>query len=217
MQPVINMGIGHHKNNSSKQGTLFGSSGVFNLSHGGELRKKKNGRGQRPLSSKEPLHVVFKVVPFQLRLKSLRAPRSFKLILEIVEKYARHFTVKIEQRSVQKDHIHLLIRTSRRKHYHHFFRVVAGQIAQRFEKAGLLTGAQVVEGITANGNPNQKVTDTPKLWKYRPFSRVVRGWKSYKTVRNYIQLNEKEATGAIKYQKGRLSGLSTSDWQILWA
>ena len=198
------MGIGHHKNNSSKQGTLFGSSGVFNLSHGGELRKKKNGRGQRPLSSKEPLHVVFKVVPFQLRLKSLRAPRSFKLILEIVEKYARHFTVKIEQRSVQKDHIHLLIRTSRRKHYHHFFRVIAGQIAQRFEKAGLLSDAQ-------------QVTDTPKLWKYRPFSRVVKGWKSYKIVRNYIQLNEKEALGEIKYQKNRLRGLSTSDWQILWA
>ncbi len=59
--------------------------------------------------------------------------------------------------------------------------------------------------------------DTPKLWKYRPFSRVVKGWKSYKIVRNYIQLNEKEVLGKIKYQKNRLRGLSTADWQILWA
>ena len=132
------------------------------------------------------------MVQYQLRQKSLRAPQSFKLILEIIEKYAKHFAVKIEQRSVQKDHIHLLIRTSRRKHYHHFFKVVAGQIAQRFEKAGLLA------------NKNKKVTHTPKLWKYRPFSRVVRGWKSYTEARDYIQLNEKEALGAIKYQKRRL-------------
>ncbi len=195
------MGIGHRRNSSNKQRSFFISGGVLTLSYGGELRKKKKGRGPRPLSSKEPLHTVFKVASHQLRHKSLRSPQNFKLILEIIEKFSKHFAVKIEQLSVQNDHIHLLIRTSRRKHYHHFFRVVAGQIAQRFEYAGLLAN----------------VTDTPRLWKYRPFSRVVRGWKSYKTIRNYIQLNEKEALGAIKYQKKRLRGLSTSDWQILWA
>ena len=193
------MGIGHHRKNSSKQGSF--SNLKLNFSHGGELRKKRRGRGPRPLSAKEPLHVVFKVAPHRLRHKSFRAPQSFKSILEIIEKYAKHFAVKIEQLSVQNDHIHLLIRTSRRKHYHHFFRVVAGQIAQRFEKAGLLTGTLGVEKLTARVNLNQKVTGTPKLWKYRPFSRVVKGWKSYKIIRNYIQLNEKEALGAIKYQK----------------
>ncbi|MEK6628147.1 MAG: transposase [Bdellovibrionota bacterium] len=58
-------------------------------------------------------------------------------MLKIIEKFAKHFAVKVEQLSVQNDHIHLLIRTSRRKHYHHFFRVVAGQIAQSFTKEGL--------------------------------------------------------------------------------
>ncbi len=198
------MGIGHHRN---KQGSFFNSNGVFKLSHGGELRKKKRGRGLRPLSTKEPLHTVFKVTQHHLRHKSLRAPESFKLVLEIMDKYAKYFAVKIEQISVQNDHIHLLIRTSRRKCYLNFFRVVAGQIAQRFEKTGLLA---------MKANLNFRVTDTPKLWKYRPFSRVVRGWKSYKVVRNYIQLNEKEALGVIKYQKKRLRGLSTSDWQLLW-
>lgn len=214
MQYVFAMGIGHHCKNSSKQGSFFRLN--LNFSHGGELRKKKSGRGPRPLSSKEPLHVVFKVSRHRLRHKSLRAPKNYKLILEIIEKYAFHFSAKIEQLSVQNDHIHLLIRTSSRRHYHHFFRAVAGQISQRFEKAGLLTCAQDVERTMANAKPNQKVTDTPQLWKYRPFSRVVKGWKSYKTIRNYIQLNEKEALGAIKYQKRRLSGLSKSDWQILW-
>ena len=125
---------------------------------------------------------------------------------------------KIEQLSVQNDHIHLLIRTSRRKHYHHFFRVVAGQIAQSFEKEGLLAAL-----MTHTPQVRASKTDTgggyanTSLWKYRPFSRVVRGYKTYKIVRNYIQLNEKEARGEIKYQKKRLKGLSTAEWQILWA
>ena len=172
MHLLTAMGIGHRR---FKQGSFFNSSGVFKLSHGGELRKKKKGRGFRPLSTKEPLHLVLKVAQYRMRSKSLRAPQNFKLVLEIISKYARYFAVKIEQISVQNDHIHLLIRTSRRKHFQHFFRVVAGQIAQRFEQTGLL--AEV------------RVTDTPKLWKYRPFSRVVKGWKSYKVVRDYIQLN----------------------------
>lgn len=191
------MGIGHQRN---KQGSFFNSGGKFKLSYGGELRKKKKGRGFRPLSTKDPLHLVLKAAQNRLRNKSLRSPQSFKLLIEIINKFAKHFAVKIVQLSVQNDHIHLLIRTSRRKHYQHFFRVVAGQIAQRFEKTGLLA----------------RVTDTPILWKYRPFSRVVKGWKSYKIVRDYIQLNEKEALGIIRFQKKRLTGLSSSDGQILW-
>ena len=130
------MGIGHRHN--AKQSSFFSSDGAHRFSHGGLLRQKKRGRKARALSVKEPLHTVFKIVRHRLRQKSLRAPKSFKLVLKIIEKYAKHFGVKIEQLSIQNDHIHLLIRTSRRKHYHHFFRVVAGQIAQSFEKEGLL-------------------------------------------------------------------------------
>lgn len=125
-------------------------------------------------------------------------------MLKILEKYAKFFSVKVEQLSVQNDHIHILIRTSRRNQFHHFFRVVSGQIAQSFEKEGLLA---------VTGTPQQKIS----IWKHRPFSRVVRGWKAYLIIRNYIQLNEKEALGQIRYQKNRLRGLSIADWEILWA
>src|SRR3989344_5359383 len=95
-----------------------------------------------------------------------------------------------------KEPLHCLIRASHRHLFQNFFRVVAGQIAQRIEM----------------------VTDTPnskKLWKYRPFSRVLRGYNALKIVRDYIQLNELEALGVIKYNKKRLCGLSTSEWEIL--
>ena len=203
------MGIGHQQN-------FFIGNSQHRYQSGGELRKKKAGRKQRPLSTKEPLHVVFKINKANLKGRSLRNPQSFLIIQKIFKKYGLLFSVKIEQLSIQNDHLHLLIRAPRRAKFHHFFRVVAGQIAQVFAKEGLL---RILS--------NQHVTDTPNnqntrdkagtsLWKYRPFSRVVRGWRTYKIVRDYIQLNEKEARGGIPYRKERLKGLSSADWQILW-
>ena len=187
------------------------ASSSRSLEHGGEHRKKRHGRGRRAISCKESLHVVFK-------------------LNRIVLKYAARFFVKIEQISIQGDHIHCLVRTCRRSFFHHFFRVVSGQIAQQFEKTDKLR--YVVDERFKN--KLRSVTDTPKniqrrtsskgnsikrklkLWMYRPFSRVVRGYKAYKVVRNYIQLNEKEALGLIPYKKNRLRGLSLAEWEILW-
>ena len=182
-----------------QQQSLFSENYSHRYSHGGSLRRQRKGRGRRPLSSKEPLHVVFKIRKTKLRRRSLRASQEFALTQHLIARYAAKFFVKIERSSVQKDHIHLLIRTSRRSLFQNFFRVLAGQIAQRFEKEGLLS-----------------VTDTPGgLWLMRPFSRVVRGYRAYKIVVKYIWLNEMEGTGRIPYQKKRLRGLSSSDWTLL--
>ena len=55
------------------------------------------------------------------------------------------------------------------------------------------------------------------LWMYRPFTRVVRGYKAYKIVRDYVQLNEAEARGVIRYRTRRLKGLSMGEWELLWS
>jgi putative transposase len=195
-------GIGHQK-----QLSFIVENSKFKYSYGGELRKKKSGRGQRPLSKKDPLHLVFKADKSALREKSLRGYRGFSLVNKIIKQYASRFYIKVDQISVQNDHIHLLIRCQSRFLFHHFFRVTAGQIAQTLMKEGLLT--------------TRGMTDTPrgrsKLWKHRPFSRIVKSWKAYRIVKNYILLNEKEVCGLIKYRPQRLKGLSAGEWQILRA
>ena len=60
------------------QSSFFNSGGVYRFSHGGLLRQKKRGRGERALSTKEPLHAVFKIERLRLRQKSLCAPQSFE-------------------------------------------------------------------------------------------------------------------------------------------
>jgi putative transposase len=178
----------------------------FRYNHGGILRNKRGGRGARPLSSRDPVHLVFKTNVQSLR-KGLRSPLGFYIIHHIIKKYARRFFVKIEQVSVNHDHLHLLVRFSRRSQGLYFHRVVAGQIAQEFQKNGFL------KFVT---DTHKSVEGRVKLWKYRPFTRVIKGWKPYLTVRDYIQLNEKEASRKIVYKKQRLKGLSSLDWQLLW-
>lgn len=199
------------------------------LNHGGVLRNQRAGRGQRPLSTKESLHVVFKVDKRRLRSKTLRSTKSYALINKIIKTYAKRFYVQLEQISIQNDHCHLLVRTKRRSSFHNFFRVVAGQIAQIFEKEGLLWGVTDTPSnsrewerktIREDWNGLTRAKDVKKgtqLWLYRPFSRVIRGYRSYVTVRNYIQLNKKEALGEIKYNSKRLKGLIREEWEKLWS
>jgi len=260
-------------------------------SHGGSLRQKRAGRGARPLSTRESIHLVFKANREVIK-GGFRLARRFALIHHLLQRYRIKFWIRIEQVSIQGDHIHLLIRTTRRSQYLYFFRVLAGQIAQRFEQEGLLTGHTLhpkekpfksispAGAVTTNAKAFRPVTDNPKwrtsveegsfgaskvsvkemavtdtpgrrtlvegsdlrdsqnevlgfsqdkalrpsqemnlkrLWRHRPFTRVVKGWKAYQTVRDYIQLNEKEALGDIPYRSERLSGLSSADWEILWS
>ncbi len=188
-----------------KQLLLMKQSYKHALSHGGILRQSRKGRTTRPLSTKDPLHLVLKIIKSKI-CRSLRQPKNHQIVMALFKKYAAHFKIRVDQISIQNDHIHCLIRAPKRSAYINFFRVIAGQIAQKL--------------IQNFGQLCDAVTDThkiPKLWKYRPFSRVVRGFKAYNRVRNYIQLNEKEALGIIPYRKNRLAGLSTADWKILWS
>lgn len=210
----------------ARQTSFFKIDWKHAFQHGGVLRQKRKGRRQRPLSCSAPLHVVFKVNRSTLVRKSLRDYKNFALIQKIVKRYSKRFFIKVEQISIQADHIHCLIRTSRRSQAHYFFRVTSGQIAQQFHNQELLRSLGVTDtprfpelpkiarstSLEVRKARKEKIA----LWKYRPFSRVVKGWKAYRVVRDYIQLNEKEARGEIRYRSTKLRGLSLADWQVLW-
>ena len=196
------MGIGH------KQQNFEYSPGKFRYNHGGLLRQKRRGRKARPLSTKQAIHLVFKADRRSLR-RGFRSPLGFHICKSVIKRYSKRFFVKIDQAAICNDHIHLLVRFPRRAQGQYFLRVVAGQIAQQFENRGL------------------KVTDTPEaragsrkkgrsVWKYRPFSRVVVGFRAYRVCLAYVRLNRKEAQGKIVYKKLRLRGLSSGEWKILW-
>lgn len=136
-------------------------------SYGGKLRRVRRGRGARPLSSKNTLHLVLKANGERIR-NGFRIYKRYFLILDLLQRYSRKFFIKIDQFSIQNDHIHLHIRTSKRSQYQSFFRVFAGQIAQQFEKEGLLSVPSSVTDTptkSSKASGKRKVTDTPKSSK----------------------------------------------------
>jgi len=166
--------------------------------YGGELRKSRQGRGMRPLSTRDPLHLVLKVRPGELK-KGLRDPETHTLVHRLLKKYSKKFFIKVEQFSVNSDHIHLLVRCSKRSFFHNFFRVFAGQIAQQATH----TFSTKKEGKS--------------FWKARPWSRVIKGYKAYLQVRDYVKLNVLEASGRRAYRKERTRGLSLEQLRELWS
>lgn len=168
----------------------------YRFCYGGSLRKSLKGRGARPLSSKDPIHLVLKINKVAVH-GGLRSSRNFRVVTDTLRKYSFKFFIKIEQVSVQNDHVHLLIRGGKRAQIQNFLRVLSGQMAQRLTD----TFAQASE----NG----------KVWKYRPFTRVIKGYRPYRIVRDYIQLNECEVNGR-PYSKTRLRGFSQEQLQELW-
>ena len=64
------IGIGHY------QLKLIPNNYKFSHSHGGSLRNFRNGRKQRPLTSKDPVHLVLKGHRLILREKSFRGPHA---------------------------------------------------------------------------------------------------------------------------------------------
>ena len=142
------------------------------FSYGGVLRNSRKGRGARPLSGKDPLHLVIKVNKSCVR-GGLRTYRRYFLIEKIIDRYSRKFFVKIEQVSIQNDHIHFLIRSRRRTQYQNFFRVLSGQIAQQFEKQGLLN-------ISIISKDQRSVTDTPDFPTHTPAASSTSGFGTAK-------------------------------------
>lgn len=176
------------------------------LAYGGSLRTKRRGRKARPLSFKHPIHLVLKANKKSIH-SGLRSYKKFQLIIQLLGKYSRHFSVRIEQFTIQNDHIHLIVRASNRSDYKNFFRVWSGQIAQKFQNLGLIRRVTDTSGVAK---------EWMKLWLHRPFTRIVAGRRARRIVRDYIQLNEKEARGEIPYRKERLRGLTPEERDSLW-
>lgn len=140
------------------------------LCFGGQLLKG-NARQARPIDTKLPLHLVLR----SHGRASLRSPQLFNKVSAMVERTSKKYGVRIYEWANVGNHIHLLIRVTKRPLWSAFIRELTGKIAR------------------AAGKTNEK------FWIYKPFTRVVPGWqKAFRSVKDYVTLNRHEAEGVIK-------------------
>lgn len=154
----------------AKQMSFGGNAFKQKLCFGGQLLKG-NAREARPIDTKLPLHVVLR----SHGKVSLRSPSLYRHVSEMVERTAKTYGVRIYEWANVGNHLHLLVRVTKRQLWSAFIRALTGKIARAAKKT------------------------KERFWIYKPFTRVIKGWqKAFRSVRDYVTLNRHEAEGVIK-------------------
>ncbi|MGE0528007.1 MAG: transposase [Bdellovibrionales bacterium] len=124
----------------------------------------------------------------------MRLPKTFALVSGIIMSTAHKYGVRIYEQANVGNHIHLLVRLGKVRLWAAFIRELTGKIAQ----------AVMAVGVMSQGE---------RFWKYRPFTRIVQGWrKAFRTVKEYVCLNQLEADGFISRKETQ----TLNDLRSIW-
>ena len=148
----------------------FGFLKDYKKEFGGALLQGKR-KSVRPLSTKQPIHVVLKSThsrPFH--------PNSRKLE-KLFRTQALKYGLKIYDLALNWSHIHALITIPSRQAYQAFIRTLTAALVK------LLSNTL---GKSLKG-----------LFDLRPFTRILSWGREFTSVRGYLELNQMEALGLV--------------------
>lgn len=177
----------------SRQSRFSGDTFKSQDQFGGSLLKKRRFRTARPVSTKLSMHLVLKSSLAKGEM-SFRAKDHQKKIDQIIKRNCEKFGVRLIRFSNNFNHLHLHVKFSSRELYKRFVRAISGHIAM------VVTKARKAKAIS-------KATGRKRFWDHRPFSRIVRGWRGFKTANDYVRLNQLEAEGLMPKRGSRLRGV----------
>ncbi len=201
----------------SKQLSFFSDGPKFpsgskaqNQFFGGELLAGKR-RARRPNATKNAIHLVLRS-EWACGSRSFLQKRNQSVIDSIIQKFAKKFKVRIYQRAINSNHIHLLLKISNRELYRAFVKAIAGMIASHVmnqksftEFIKTLKIQKRGDGSAGDGSTCAESASVGAVklgfWQFRPFSRVVNWGRDYNTCVNYVKQNVLEALGFVSYSK----------------
>lgn len=150
--------------------------------HGGSLNKNKR-KIRRPLAQNKPVHLILKS---QLVLQVGGFKTQDKILHSTLFKYSKKFNIKIYERAICSNHIHICLHSPNPNQFKNFLRTLTGQIAIQIKQKF----------------PELK---NKPFWETRPYTRVI-GWgPQLDHMLNYIEKNRLETLGWIEYQRNELS------------
>jgi REP element-mobilizing transposase RayT len=180
---------------------------------GGRLLHGKR-KGRRPLSTKEPIHLVLRS-SWAMGQNSFLRPQNKRPIESLIASLSRKYGVTLYQRAIASNHLHLLVRIECRKSYVAFIKVLSSKIAlhvmknQNFKifkkslRDHIVLRPNTMARSTAGGdgaNTTEIQGKGQKFWQFRPFNRVLTWGRDFKGCTQYVIQNKLEAIGFIKYK-----------------
>jgi hypothetical protein len=164
--------------------------------YGGELLKTRKGRASpRPLDTRNTMHLVLRSAKARGEW-SFKKPKNEAMIRQITNRFSQKFGVKILSLANVGNHLHFQIKLSNRFTYRPFIRALTASIAMA------VTGASRWSPLKEKFIENGEVPSDKKLsfWDYRPFTRVVQGFKAFLNLRDYIEVNQLEGLGCRRVE-----------------
>jgi REP element-mobilizing transposase RayT len=180
-------------------------------SYGGELLKTREGRARgRPLSTRESMHLVLRSSKARGEWSFLRGSNPAR-IEAIIKKFSRRYGVHLVSLANVGNHLHLHVKLSNRQGYKPFIRATTAAIAMAITQAcRWRTNADVME-------ERERRLKLPegnyKFWDYRPFTRVVQGFRAVLTLRDYIRINKLEG---VDVRRAQARMLVNNGWRDGW-
>lgn len=172
-------------------------------SYGGVLLNKRQNRTYaRPISTSQTMHLV-------LRSSQAVGEKSFKTnsnkaaIQNILNKFAIKYGIRIISLANVGTHLHLHIKIARRAGYLCFIRAVTSAIAMHVSGRNRWTARvsnKSIATLPELTSVSRAKLSAPKFWDYRPFTRIVEGFRAFLNMKDYIQINQLEGLGVPRYQ-----------------
>lgn len=192
---MIKNRTGARTNTRIRQQSFFKPQNKF---FGGALLKGKR-KSLRPLSSKDAIHFVMRSC-WARGNDSFLSKRNRELIGSILTNFSKKFGVKIYERAINGNHIHLLLRITNRVLYKAFIKAVTGKIA-----CHVMGGQSFKLFSSSRVNPERgdgvhTINKTQGFWEFRPFSRIVNWGSDFKNCVGYLKQNVLEALGFVSYK-----------------
>jgi REP element-mobilizing transposase RayT len=192
-------------------------------SYGGALRNRAKGRTARPISTKKPMHFVLRTKDFR---ESLRLGKNRKVIESYLKIFSHKYGIHVEQFVINSNHIHFIWRIKSRALYPSFIKAFTGSVAKRLksqvvQSLRIKDQGEVKERLEFRNEKLKTLRPTERndglsnvtmrsvsdsFWQYRPFSRVVEGYRGHNILKDYLWLNKLESLSILPYRKTRMMG-----------
>jgi REP element-mobilizing transposase RayT len=166
---------------------------------GGELLNNSHPKTKRPISTKDPMHIVLRSGIAKGELSLLCKGRSTK-IMGTIYRIADRYDIKIYDIAVNFNHLHILLKLKYRDSYSPFIRSISGIISRL-----------VLNARKGKAKLDKSSMDFKKFWLHRPFSRIMNWGRDFDKLKSYIRQNILESLDIIEYKQRRnLYKFSTS-------
>lgn len=125
---------------------------------------------------------------------SFKAPQNRQAIEKIISRFAAKYGLRIISLANVGTHLHFHVKIAKRRGYLCFIRAVTAAIAMHVSGKNRWTMKKRVNLA------NKRVQRRDKFWDYRPFTRIVDGFRAFLNLRDYIQINQLEGLGVPRHQ-----------------